>query len=293
MATKRKDDLDSIRSYYDHNTPRFLSYGEQRKTRTIHRPVWGEGVKNERQALHYVHDLLFGELLTFQNSGTRHLTALDLGCGVGASLIYLTDHLEEDFTGIGLTISPVQVRLAQHEQLKKDPDKRCKFIVGDFLFPPIHKQFDLIFSIEAFAHSAKPNEYFQSAARLLKPGGRLVLCDDFLSDSIEGNSLSPRKKQWLKYFQKGWGVNGIWQPNYVQMLAGEKDLFIIKDNNLTPYLQLAPLPISVIELLAAGIGILPGKNHYLRSVIGGQALQLCLAHEIVEYRYQVFEKGSS
>ena len=93
IAQNKKDYLDSLRAYYDHNTSRFLSYGEQRKTRTIHRPVWGDGVQNEGQALHFVHKLILSELLASQNDITRHPSALDMGCGVGASLFFLADQL--------------------------------------------------------------------------------------------------------------------------------------------------------------------------------------------------------
>jgi hypothetical protein len=91
MAQNNKGDLDFLRDYYDHNTSRFLSYGEQRKTRTIHRPVWGEGVQNEGQALHYVHKLISREFFASPNEISRHPSSLDLGCGVGASLFYLAD----------------------------------------------------------------------------------------------------------------------------------------------------------------------------------------------------------
>jgi SAM-dependent methyltransferase len=290
MGKSEKEDLDLIRSYYDHNTPRFLSYGEQRKTRTIHRPVWGEGVQNEGQALHYIHNLILRELYASQKGISRHLSALDMGCGVGASLFFLANQLGEDFTGVGLTISPVQVRIARAEKRFKDLNNRCMFVVGDFLKPPIQKQFDLVYAIEAFAHSTNPEAFFQTAASLLKPGGRLVLSDDFLSGKGDGNKQSAQNRLWLKIFQDGWGVYGLWTPGYVQKLAESEKLNCIKRSNLTPYLRLKPLPKLIIELVSFGIGFMPGKNLYWRSVIGGQALQLCLAHGIVQYHYLVFEK---
>lgn len=209
MVKTENDGLEPIRAYYDHNTPHFLSYGEQRKTRTIHRPVWGEAVRNEGQALHFVHNLILEELRAYQNGTSNHQEVLDMGCGVGASLLYLADHLGGNLSGIGLTISPVQAKIAQDEHRTKDIETRPLFLVGDFLAPPFQMQFDLIYSIEAFAHTQKPTEYFQAVGRLLKPGGRLVLCDDFLSGIGKGIVLSARKRQWLKIFQQGWGVNGL------------------------------------------------------------------------------------
>ena len=78
----------------------------------------------------------------------------------------------------------------------------------------------------------------------------------------------------------------------MQSLAVSESLTCIKNENLTPYLYLKPLPKVVIGFSSAGIDLIPGKNLYWRSVIGGQALQLCLANEMVEYRFLVFEKKS-
>ena len=292
MPESNQNDIQTLRAYYDHNTPRFLSYGKQRHARTIHRPVWGEGVQNQGQALHYVHKLILNELQSLKSESVSDLSALDLGCGVGASLFYLAERLDKEFTGIGLTISSVQARIAGEEQRRKNLERNCMFIVGNFLSPPVRKQFDLVFSIESFAHTNDPKAYFQAVAESLKPGGYLILCDDFLaSRDAEGIQIE-NQKQWLNIFQQGWGVSGVWKPEYVKGLAESASLFQIKNVDLTPFLQLKPLPSVLIRLLSAGFAKLPGKNFYLKSVIGGQALQLCLAHGIVEYRFLVFEKGS-
>lgn len=290
MFNDQDDKLGTIRAYYDQNTPRFLSYGEQRRTRTIHRPVWGEGVKNETQALHYVHNLILDDLQLIPWEFNNGVQVLDMGCGVGASLFYLANNLDGDFSGFGLTISPVQVKIALKEQLIKDPENKCKFILGDFLRPPMQMRFDLVYSIESFAHSVDPQAFFHAAAGLLKPGGRLVVCDDFLGRGAKGSTFKHRKVQWLKIFKNGWGINGLWEPSFVEGLAAKEGFILLKNDTLSPYLHLRPLPPLVIELLSAAVGALPNESLYLRSVMGGQALQLCLAHEIVEYRYLVFER---
>ena len=40
---------------------------------------------------------------------------------------------------------------------------------------------DLAFAIESFVHSPDGPRFFRSAARALRPGGKLIICDDFLS----------------------------------------------------------------------------------------------------------------
>ena len=291
MDPNNEDKLNSIRSYYDHNTLRFLSYGAQRGTRTIHRAVWGEGVENEEHALHYVHNLIINEIRSNLQNEAAHINVLDLGCGVGASLIYLAQHLAEGFSGVGITISPVQVKIAQREQRTGAQFKKCLFVLGDILMPPLQMKFDLIYAIESFAHIVKPGDFFQTVARMLKPGGLLVICDDFFSDDREMKSLSVRVQKWLHIFGTGWGIDGLWQPGYLETLAADVGFARIVNKNLTHFLRLKPLPSIVIELLSTAVKLIPGDNLYLPSVIGGQALQLCLTIGILEYRYLVYKNN--
>lgn len=289
MSPSKSEDLNSIRSYYDYNTPRFLSYGKQIRTRTIHRPVWGDGIVSEEQALHYVHELILGEARDILKTHSTEIRVLDLGCGVGASLFYLANHLGKNFSGVGITISPVQAKLALADRDLQNQINDCEFIVGDFQIPPIRDKFDIIFSIESFAHSSTPLEYFQGISRLLKLGGRLIICDDFLSGNSLARSMKSRNKSWLDIYRWGWGVTNILPPEQVEDLAASVKLNRIRNLDLTLYLRLQPIPVFLFEFISRSIKFLANKNLYLRSVIGGQALQLCLAHGVVDYRYMVFE----
>ncbi|UCE00848.1 MAG: methyltransferase domain-containing protein [Chloroflexota bacterium] len=292
MIPDQESDLKSIRSYYDHNTKRFLSYGKQRRTRTIHRQVWGKGVQTEEQALHFVHQLILAESNSLQPEQSRSLEVLDLGCGVGASLFYLAKNIGGNFSGLGLTISPLQAHQANEEAEINELASCCKFIVGDFLSPPIRKKFDLIYSIEAFAHAYNPQAYFQVVKGLIKPGGRLILCDDFL-DFEDGQKLLSKDHQfWLDAFRHGWQVKSVISSTKVVELAAGVHLIPVKLLDLTPMLRLRPLPTRIFRLLSGVITAVASGDVYWQSVTGGQALQLCLANGLVAYRYLVFENQS-
>ena len=100
--------VDEVKRYYEQNTRRFLTLGQGGAEGAIHRAVWGEGVEDRREAFHFVHELVLREARTLQSP----LRALDLGCGVGASLLYLAERLSIE--GIGITLSPLQVELARN-----------------------------------------------------------------------------------------------------------------------------------------------------------------------------------
>lgn len=279
-----------VGKYYDYNTPRFLSYGTQRKTGTIHRPVWGAGVENETQALHFVHDLILQEARTLMHRRAGRLQAVDLGCGVGASLFYLSRRLGKGFSAVGMTISPVQARMAAFEGGQDSKTTGCRFVIGDFSAPPLTRDFDLAFSIEALAHSDNPSSYFQAVGKLLKPGGRLVLCDDFLSEESAAGKLDSRQRNWLEMYRWGWGVRGLGSPGRAASLGESSGLQILVEHDLTTALRLRPLPERLLYPAASIVQRLAARNYYWRSVLGGQALQLCLAQGLVTYRFMVFER---
>lgn len=234
MQTNPKDELTRTRAYYDHNTQRFLSYGAQRKLGTIHRPVWGGGVESNAGALHYVDEQILNEKFIRIHPAGEALHVADFGCGVGASLFYLADNTNLPFTGVGLTISPVQAKFGQEGAQRRELNAKCSFILGDFLAPPFTKAFDLVFSIESFAHTSQPEAYFRAASQTLKPGGRQVICDDFRTDTGEQGALGSHKMDMLEAYQWGWGVPGVWTTGHVVNLAEQVGLQLTRDRDLTP-----------------------------------------------------------
>src|SRR6476620_9428071 len=79
--------IDRVREYYDSNSDAFERLG-QGKT-AIHRAVWAQGVVSRVQAFAYV-DALIAERAADLGDTPR---LLDLGCGLGASLIQIAGHL--------------------------------------------------------------------------------------------------------------------------------------------------------------------------------------------------------
>ena len=83
----------------------------------IHRAVWGPGVTSAAGAFHYVDDRIADIIeglepgpAVIRDASEPRLRLLDLGCGVGASLCHIARRL--DASGTGITLSPVQARLA-------------------------------------------------------------------------------------------------------------------------------------------------------------------------------------
>jgi SAM-dependent methyltransferase len=280
----------NVRNYYDQNTRRFLSYGTQKYTRTIHRAVWGPGVQDHVAALHFVHEKILTTLIQHaSDQELSYLQVLDLGCGVGASLFYLAKRFDIPFWGTGVTISPVQARLAEQASLKHGLFSRCGFVEADYLNLPFSAQFSAAYAVEAFAHTPQTKRFFAEAHLVLEPGGCLIVCDDTLSEKATITD-QPRDKEWLDHFRWGWGVPGILSLDELANLACETGFSQPGNHNLTQYLRGRSLPTSVTRMFLAVVRRWLSKFTYWRSVAGGQALQHCLKLGLVEYRYMVFKK---
>jgi len=277
--------VSSVRQYYERNTRLFLFPGRRKQTGSIHRALWAPGVGDLETALNYANDLVQSQLseLAQQNPG-EIVRVADLGCGVGGSLTYLASRLAGVFWGVGATISPQQARLAQHYADRLGLGERCTFIEADYLALPLPGGVDAAYSIEAFAHTPDPQGYFCEASRILRAGGRLLLCDDYRGEQAEPDNF------WLNSFQRGWQAPGVSSLRQVEMLARSCGLHLVDQQDLTPYLRLSRLPAWLARWLV--LTGLRSRDPYWQSVAGGIALQQALKAGIVTYLFVIFEKSA-
>ncbi len=145
-------DTTRVRRYYDRHTPGFMALGTGGTAGVIHRAVWGPGVTTSEDAFHYVDDRIAEAIRSVQGlSGQPHV--VDLGCGVGASLCYLAQRL--DIRGSGVTVSPLQARLAAARIQDEGLTARVACIEASFEdLPPAVRDADVAYAIESFAHAA-------------------------------------------------------------------------------------------------------------------------------------------
>ena len=272
----------NIRRYYDQNTSLFLAFGSGQKMTSIHRAIWADGARTLDDALNVAHQRILAEV-----HGRR---VADLGCGVGASLFHILPQMEQPAFGLGLTISPVQARLAQATAGRLGLAGQCLIAEGDFLSVPLEgESLDAVYSVEAFCHTSEQASYFREAARLLRPAGRLVLIDDFRAE----RPFSPDEAAWLAAFRAGWYVPGVSTLSQVSDWAANAGLRLCRSDDLTPFLRLRALPNGLARFLIKTGEKLPLRHAILPSMLGSIALQQALRQGIVQYRFTVFEKGAT
>lgn len=100
---------------------------------------------------------------------------LDLGCGHGWYGIYLVEKFEFKGELFGVDVSPFNI----NTYIKALTDKKIRnihpFTSTAEALPFADSMFDLVFSTEVLEHVQSPENFFKSAARVLKPGGELII----------------------------------------------------------------------------------------------------------------------
>lgn len=282
--------LRQVRKYYDQNTARFLRWGKDEGTRNLHGALWPPEVNSLHAAMNYSNELVAREIERCPFVVKR---VLDLGCGVGGSLYYLSRRLPSVQVFRGISLSPLQIENARR-RLPHALKGRIHFEAGSFLqLSAEHLKADFSYSIEAFTHGPDPDLFFDIQARALPLGGRLTLVDDCLSDGSPGRAPSGRQKQLLDSYRRNWLLPGLRTVSHLKFIAQEKGLDLIKDQDLTPFLRLGRPRDKAIALLVGAIGSLMKRHIYLRSLMGGDAKQKCYLEGLTQYRLLVFEKRRS
>lgn len=262
-----------VQEFYDANTWKFVLTGSRR---AIHRELWGPGVTNRREALDHVHELVLGEL------GPGDQRVLDLGCGVGGAALYLAERAPVEV--VGVSISPEQVRLARRYAGRAGPLRgRVEFEVADFTaLPSDLTGLDLGFAIESFVHADPVATFFVEAARTLRPGGALVVVDDFLT----GASPDPR----LDDFRSGWHAPGLVSAHRAQELAAHAGLDLVATRDLSPLQRLGRPRDRVVHAGQPVLRRLRTRSPWARAMVGGDALQASHRAGLLEYRLLRFER---
>jgi tocopherol O-methyltransferase len=204
MATTlpRTNDKTAIRDHYDIVSPYYQTlWGEH-----LHHGYWIRGDESKETA-----QIQLTEHLAQAANITPGGKILDVGCGFGASSIYLAQRYNAEATGI--TISPVQVEMAS--QAARKARANTQFLLMDAESMEFNTSFDVLWSVESISHYQDKESFFASAAALLKPGGTLALTDWFR----KANLTPSEYRKFLQSIEKGMLVELQTMEEYESILV--------------------------------------------------------------------------
>ena len=152
---KTYNDKERIIEHYDFVSPYYHSlWGEH-----LHHGYWITGKETKEKA-----QLALTEHLAQVANIEPGSKILDVGCGFGASSIYLAQKYNAETTGI--TISSVQVKMAQEAATKTNTNSR--FVIMDAEAMMFDRPFNVIWSIESISHYKNIEKFFNNLYRSYK-----------------------------------------------------------------------------------------------------------------------------
>ena len=276
-------DAADVRRYYDRHTDDFVAYGQGGVVGALHRAVWGPGADSPEAAFHYVENRILEHLRALPPSpDPAHV--VDLGCGVGASLCYLAQRTP--LRGTGITLSPVQVRHAERRIRESGLSDQVACLEGDYCaLPGGTPPADLAYAIESFAHGPDPARFFGECARLIRPDGLLVICDDFRRPVA-----APAAARTVERFRRGWHLNTLIHPKELWAFAEDAGFEHVSTLDLTPDLEIGRARDRLGAVCLALFGWLPLDGTRCGHLVGGSALQTCLARGWIGYDLALFRR---
>jgi tocopherol O-methyltransferase len=181
--------------YYDLSEIHYRLHWNMDKSRSLHYGYWDASTKNFHEAL-----LNINKIIAQHAHISKNDVALDAGCGVGGSAIWMAKNRGCNVTGI--TLSERQVTLATASAKKENVDHLVTFRQKDYTETGFEdNSFDVIWAIESVCYVKDKSEFLKEANRILKPGGRLVVVDIYKKENVEG-----RDAEWMRRLAHGWAI---------------------------------------------------------------------------------------
>ena len=221
-------------------------------------------------------------------TGRRELRILDLGCGVGGTMMRLARAFPEAHF-VGVTISGRQVEIGRRLAEQSGLSSRCSFVLGDLRAAKTGLEHDAAIAVESFVHLEEAAAFFEAAARALAPGGLLLVVDDFLTQPLEG--LEPASRRRVEDFRRGWRVPGLTTVENARAAAEAAGFESVRFDDLSAIVRTGRPRDRLIALLTPALrGLRLARVPFFGNMIGGDALQKGLRAGTLRYGMLVLRR---
>ena len=213
----------NIIDYYTQSENAYKDSWDLNNSLAIHYGYWDEKVKNFPGSL-----LRMNEVMMEAASISSSDKVLDAGCGIGGSSIFLAEKIGSHV--IGISLSERQIDKAKELACTKKLENKVDFKVMNYCGTDFaDRSFDVVWGCESICYADDKEQFIKEAYRLLKPGGRLVVADGFVTD-IKNND-DPTIRKWLD----GWQVNYLETSDRFQKFMSETGFNIIFSRDISEF----------------------------------------------------------
>lgn len=222
----RVEDLHrAVRDHYD----KLIDLYEEMWGEHIHHGYWD--LDDLGVSRHEAQRRTVSELIAFADvpPGAR---VLDSGCGVGASSIILARDLGCDVDGI--TLSREQVRRATEKAAEAGVTGETRFLLMDAMHSTYPDDtFDVVWSLESCELMPDKRAYLAECARVLKPGGKLVVATWCSRD----DRLDPSEVRLLRRLYRDFAVSHVLPLDRYRKLCEEVRLVDVAAADWTEHVR--------------------------------------------------------
>lgn len=181
---------EQIPSFYDWlsryvQLSNWLAYRDRFAAFTMHKSLAVPGARDGERAalragLEYANERMLD--LAFEAGLPVAPRVLDAGCGFGGTMFAW--HRRAGGRYDGLTLSEVQVRVAEREACRRGLADACRFHVRSY-DEPMEPVYDAVVAIESLLHAADLGRSVRNLAGALRSGGLLLVLDDMATTDLD------------------------------------------------------------------------------------------------------------
>ena len=214
-----------IEEYYDQtwNDYRFLWLN--RRNLAFHFGYHDDTTRGHAEAL-----LNTNRILATRAALQSGYSVLDAGCGVGGTSLWLAEH--RGAHAVGLTLVRSQVVHGSRLAAQRGLAGRARFLQADYTqIPCASGSFHSVWAVESLCHAANKAPFYQEAARVLRPGGRLVVAEYMRAARPLDAAGEHLVRQWLA----GWAIPDLDTPDEHVGHAAAAGLVAVTFEDFTAY----------------------------------------------------------
>lgn len=200
-----------VADYYNTTQNHYLRWWNLKQSLSLHYGIWEKDTKTFAESLVNTNRIMM-ELADITNSDS----VLDAGCGIGGAAIYINSSVDAKI--IGITLSERQVDFAREHIKEQKLEDRISFEQMDYTNTSFaNNSFDVVWACESISSAVNKSAYIKEAYRVLKPGGRLILSDFFMTEDGQED-----KSKWMKKWGATWSISQfVSTENFIKELANQ------------------------------------------------------------------------